>query len=416
MAPQSPHRRAAARLGALIGAAALISSVAVVSATPLARNVNAHLRAGDTARVTCEATLSTVLQTAQEVRLACGGAVPPTPTRVPTSTPVPTAIPVPTATATPAGATLEGVPVCAHDPRRWHGTVERNADNTIRCAYGHTHMDDPRPLDGVFGALPYGEISYPWETLDENHNKHNVYKWVTYSNPTCQSRVPGVTIKHARMQYHGDGHGGALTRFHSFFVQAEWCDTTDPSYAGRLQTGGWIDYGILFAGETHVALPNDPPRDSPAFGVDKRLHGSPTAFRGDFTWYGAQRPPSAPLGKVGVELGLRNEDWGPIDPARPNNPLLFYGGAQNGSWQGPLHVLSVYVEPFLTDYTGYTDRHGAVVQGCTAVGLDCVPFQTVGMRAGASQFRGEDGQAQLPAREYDVASPVTGNSLLKYPN
>jgi hypothetical protein len=441
MAPLQMHPRTAARLAALVGGVALVGSVAVVSAHPAARNVVEHLRVGDTARVTCDAALSITGQTPQELRLACGGVLPPatatappmstaiatrTPTALPgTVTPVPTTRPEATPTPMPPGSTIEGVPVCPHDDRTWHGLVERNADQTIRCTYGNTHFDDPRPLDGALGPWPFAEtISYPHETVDENHRKHNVYKWATYDNPTCQSRVPGLTLRAARMQYHGDAHAGALTRFHSYYTQARWCDTTNPAYDARVSIGGHLDTCILSlknatGGETYQPLPNDPPLDDPCRASRQRIHGQPLFPRLDFTWYWGNGGAPNPLNGIGLRLGfssgIRNEDWGPVDPVSPNNPLLFYGGVQNHSYQDPLHIYSMFIGDAV-NHQGYTDRHGWIVTGCTAPGLDCVPFSVSGMRAGVEhQFR-SDQHALLCCREYDVLSPVTGKSLIVYPN
>jgi hypothetical protein len=343
-----------------------------------------------------------------------------------TVTPVPTTRPEATPTPMPPGSMIEGVPVCTHDDRTWHGLVERNADNTIRCTYGSTHFDDPRPLDGALGPWPFAQtISYPHETVDENHRKHNVYKWATYDNPTCQSRVPGLTLRAARMQYHGDAHAGALTRFHSYYTQARWCDTTNPSYDARVSIGGHLDSCILSlknatGGETYLPLPNDPPLDDPCRASRQRIHGQPAFPRLDFTWYWGNGGAPNPLNGIGLRLGfssgIRNEDWGPVDPASPNSPeLLFYGGVQNHSYQDPLHIYSMFIGDAV-NHQGYTDRHGWIVTGCTTPGLDCVPFSVSGMRAGVEhQFR-SDVHALLCCREYDVMSPVTGKSLIVYPN
>ena len=42
------------------------------------------------------------------------------------------------------------------------------------------------------------------------------------------------------------------------------------------------------------------------------------------------------------------------------------------------------------DFNGYTDRHGKVVNGCTAIGLDCVPLIFENVPRGYTQYR-DDG-------------------------
>jgi hypothetical protein len=169
-----------------------------------------------------------------------------------------------------------------------------------------------------------------------------------------------------------------------------------------------MDYGNLFVRtasglDQYVPLPNDPP-DHPSA---RRIHGPPDVPRPDYTWYGIHRS--------SFNVGIRNEDWGPVNPNSPNNPLLFYGPPSDQSWQSVLHLASVNIQ-LGPNFNGFTDRYGTIVTNCTAISLDCVPFVYSNMPSGESQFRGEDRQERLPVRDYDVVSPVTGKSLIKYPN
>jgi hypothetical protein len=69
---------------------------------------------------------------------------------------------------------------------------------------------------------------------------------------------------------------------------------------------------------------------------------------------------------------------------------------------------------------GYLDRYGNVVQGCTSMGPDCVPFELTNVPTGLEGFRdleysqatGTPGQN----KNYDVVNPSTGDSLTVWPN
>jgi hypothetical protein len=95
----------------------------------------------------------------------------------------------------------EGVPVCA-DPgaTMWHNLVRRNADGSIACTYGHEHGDDPHQLDRTFGPMGgwwnHGQeqdLSYPWETMNENETKHSSYKIIVRGSD-AQPLQPWYTI------------------------------------------------------------------------------------------------------------------------------------------------------------------------------------------------------------------------------
>jgi hypothetical protein len=322
---------------------------------------------------------------------------------------------------------IEGVPVCTdHDPTKWHGLVKRNASGTISCTYGHEHKDDPRVLDEMFGSLEYGEISYPWQTSSslglENDAKHRVYDWMVAKDQPCKPAFGAkFSFDNMRAEVHADGNAGATVRFHSFFVQARACDPADPTWRGTISTGGHMDYGILVVSTAggpgqYVPLPGDPSSEgNHSRGKGNRGHGSPQTPRSDFTWYGTH-------GIMNV-LGIRKEDWGPVDPSDPKK-LLFYGGGQNGSWIEPLHLFALDITPRLdkldgkedgyATYDGFTDRYGSIVPSCSPVGPDCVPLKLVNMKVGSYQFRAD--VAGLKTRDFDVKSPVTGKSLIQFPN
>lgn len=170
-------------------------------------------------------------------------------------------------------------------------------------------------------------------------------------------------------------------------------------------------------------------------GLDRRIHGFDGRLRGDFTWYGSNRQ-SRPRGSLGLSIvvGVIKEDSGGVNSADPSQ-ILFYGmqpngNMQNGSWWEHVHLLQVGVPKELdgldgvidghVTYRGYTDRNGAIVQGCTIASVDCVPLVMENLHTGAVsgvpyayQFR-RDANG-LKVIDYDIKGP-TGESLIEYPN
>lgn len=340
----------------------------------------------------------------------CGPAWTPTPAP-PTATMIPntpTATPVPaTATATPQG----GIGACTHDVTRWHALVEYAADGSIACTYGHTHFDDPRTLDSHFGPLPYGEISYPWMTPNENveQGKHRFYKWAVYDGP-CVAVNSARGLKRFRLQAHADANAGAVTRYHSYFFQGTVCNPSNGLEISDITLGGHMDYGSLYLGaggkEKYVPLPGDA-GDTNVTGGDRRLHGTPGGFRGDWTWYGSHG--------LGLTVGLLHEDWGPVDPLNLSRQLYYPSSRQNHSWQEVGHLIG-HFRPFDVPSSGFADRHGKPVASPCAVGPDCVPYDFGTLNGGQSfQFRTEGQAGGTVIRDYDVLGP-DGQSLLRWPN
>jgi hypothetical protein len=392
------------------------------------------------------------------------------PTAVPTATQVPTAVPtatrvpptpVPAATQvppTPVPGPPGSVPACVHDVTKWHGLVERNADNTIRCTYGHEHGADPRVLDSLFGPLAQ-QISYAWATVSssgvsENSDtpilvtsdgrsivggKHRFYKWEVITaaqlqarrGKSCSSVNTPYSIDNARMEVHADGNAGAAIRFHSFTVDAELCDPNNSAYKGTVKLGGHFDYGHLMytkpdgSGDAIIPLPDDP---GPGYTSFRKIHGATTdrsqnGFRGDFTWYGSHGL---------VSDGIREEDWGPVDPNNPTGPVQFYGATGDASnptynhGQGvSLDLLQINVpDPSrfgvkprtdgTYDWSGHLDRSGHVVQ-CSTPDVDCIPVVFQNVMPGRFQISAED-PPMWDMTNFDVVDPSTGKSLITFVN
>lgn len=340
---------------------------------------------------------------------------------------------------TVAQSTIEGVPTCTdHDNKQWHSLVKKSG-STITCTYGHEHHDDPATAAAVsvFGqpGSSWGSsdsISYPWATSGENATlgKHAAYKYQVVTGMSCQSSRSDsrLSITDLRIQAHSDSSPGAATRFHSAYVEAKLCDMDNPSWSVLVRGGGHIDYGCLrvknaAGGFDQVAVPQDsmPPTLVCTAGGPRREHGSTTATQGqkfESTWYGR-------LGVIGT-LAVLTDTWGPINPSNPSEVLFFPSQAAppfvyNNSSQVPGHLLELAfsnawdlrdgVDDGLVSLNGFTNLQGGYLASCGPVGPSCVPLQAMGAKQGIYQVR-----SNLSQRQYDVNSPVTGKSLIAYPN
>lgn len=404
----------------------------------------------------------------------------PTSTPLPTGTGSPTALPssptrtlVPTQTATPLPMTpvstsvptttptsvpmIEGVPLCTdHDPTKWHPLVQKDAAGNILCTYGHEHGDNPHDLDGLFGAPPVQDIDYPWHGVGRNGNpeSHQAFKWEVFQPGTwgCQSANGNPFGFDAyRFEHHHSVISGDIVRFHSYMLQARTCDPADPSYHGMIQMGGWIDYGFLHqdggGGDSNPAgspcaeqvvsttlAPGAPEPDPEVYNNGaRRLHGIPGCERYDATWYGQQACYDSTCDMTlprGPQFGdaLRGGDWGSFDDSTPPTSLptiIFFDDAHQShhSWQQVGDVLALAVPAYTYGLqngvlTGawFTDRYGRIASGCTAAGLDCVPLIASNVKQGNYQLNGDSPPGFSLIRDNDVKSPVTGNSLITFPN
>jgi hypothetical protein len=420
-----------------VSVAMAISVKSVLSASNF-RDLVINLRQSQRATINCpgETIAVTTKNNGKTLELVCVSSPVTSPTIAPTPSPSPTTAPT---------GSLPIPPCTNHNDTVWHTLVERNPDGSVKCTYGHEHHDDPKVLNNIFGpvgALTGGnEISYPWQTHsdagDENAHKHASYKWNVVSVATCTPSNAPFGFKNIRAEFHQDGAPGALTRYHSYWLEAQTCDPNDTGYGGIIKTGGFMDYGRLFvstanaSSEVHIPLAGDP-----TSGDDRRLHMGisngvvPCCRNGDFTWYGSNRSNNIPgLRKVSVRNGLRGEDWGAIDPLNTSaivfNPNMWYGSVfkGNNSWQEPMHLLNITVPASLDSsdgvidnkvtFTGFTDRYGNILTTtCSPTGPDCVPLYLQNVKVGTYQFRADANK--IATREYDVI--INRQSLIQYPN
>lgn len=366
------------------------------------------------------------------------------------------ALPAP-ATATPTTSSMiEGVPVCTdHTKTAWHPLVKKDAAGKITCTYGHEHHADPNLANDVFGppGAWFGasgqSISYPWQTSGsaglENDAKHEGYKWYVEVNKACRpvGGQPGC-LRAWRVLVHSMGSASdAVVRFHSYSIEAlvEYNDQQ-----GIVRHGGHMDFGHLapaagggFACPVLATNPDmNPSTPEQDFnyrpveqggdcGEAPRREGGirnaahypyaprTDADRGGAGWYG---------GHLLTQLSTTIEDFGPVDYDAPANQLFYPSDRrQNGSKSNLGNMAIVLNYPWMAQYTsngritfdGYTDRLGNQSTTCTAPGMDC-PRLKIENAPAVVTYWNMSTQGDVTAPEYDVDSPVTGKSLIVFPN
>lgn len=302
-------------------------------------------------------------------------------------------------------------PLCAvHDPSVYHALW----NDVLGCHYDHEHGDmDFAQATAHLGldvlTLTGAEISYPWQTPDENALKHGGYKWTfkTTNEDPCipAENGPNGTDGFA-VEFHARGNGVEhMHRVHSSFIAVVICNTSGGR--GVLATGGWQDYGQRTSGYQGLvlALPDQPQPSYPS-GLAPYVAlscyndvGSPDcgakATHSDATW--VSRPQMTPgSGHVLAQLLFRARDthqWvnGSTRQSPPptfrwvcGNAAYNPAGCRGNNTTATIHqVFGVVPDAWdmldgLADgkvtYVGFTDRWGNVVSDCLSVSLDCVPL------------------------------------------
>jgi hypothetical protein len=392
---------------------AVLVAVFGISMTAMAEALIMNLRGGDSVEVNCEGSKLTLSrQSNTKVKASCKAAasnptpVPPTPKP---ATPVP---PTPKPEPNPSGVAL-----CPdHDPTQWHALfdAERN------CHYNHEHHDDPHEVDDIFGLVGdlYGgqEISYPWQTFSsrglENDVKHPGYKWLVRKNMGCFSKFEDGCLTDFRMQVHFIAAAmDATVRFHSFWLEARGCRENNPNVCGIIRTGGWTDFGHLEIDGQYVPLSGDPgSRDS----GHRRIHYNQTGNSNYGTWYGQSN-----IALTAIQTSRMWSKLNPSDPAAENLFCPNFRCSNNGS-NLQAHAIGFNIRSQLdndgdglVNFSGYTNRYGDIVNGCTEVGLDCVPLEIINMPVGRYQYR-DDNSGMGNGRTYDT-SPA-GEWWITFPN
>jgi hypothetical protein len=364
-----------------------------------------------------------------------------------------------TSTGAPSTALVEGVPVCTdHDPLKWHPLVKRDATGSILCTYGHEHHGNPHEVDDIFG--PPGawydgaeEVSYPWQTFAfastgtqnetpqaptdpsvyENARKHNGYKWYVKRNLPCIIRSGSDGCFRAfRVQVHALGaQTDTIVRFHSFSAEAL---IDIGGRQGIVRGGGWMNTGalnLLVGGDNGNVCP---PLDTNATGQPCGITVPPAA-RESYSTADVPSPHTAHANPGtttnwyadhdgGVSPGPAVQMWGPTNYTNPAQQLFYPPQYRANNTLGHLEnfvVNTAYLraapgpDGLLTGRV-YEDRHGKPARSCTTVALDCIPFTVEHAPLGTVSLHAPEDRADWYFPSYDVASPVTGGSLVMFPN
>ncbi len=334
---------------------------------------------------------------------------------------------------------FKGAPMCTdHNDTDYHGVW----NDEKGCFYDHTHGADPSKT--IFSGIVKEwdqEISYPWQTPNENLYKHKGYFYIydeakngceLFKNSPELKTEEFSCITHILYGVHSIGTTAELTtRYHSYRVVARVCDQQDMTKCGFVQTGGWADYGTLHCPykKTHCPLSNDPlplatdggklpdtvAINQPPYRtiipkslIDRSLkNNSVIQFWNnlgpnpiDFPYY---------PDRYNVIFGSAwtfDDAWGYIDPADSSLQLFV---CEKGDCKHNHTAVQLFTARFLNlpkgPFNGFTDRRGNIVNDCS-VGLDCVPFIVdAGVPEGTAFFNRAVRQGDPSAStiyEYDI--------------
>lgn len=341
----------------------------------------------------------------------------------PTDTPVP-----PTDTPVPSG----------HNDTIWH---------PVSADISHTHNDDPASVNHIFGPVePYTSgqsISYPWETPNENLNKHEGYKWFVFDWGNCRMTTSqlasgNLCVVAGRIQHHViGGPVGAQTRVHSFWAELQLC-TQDMSQCEIFRQGGHVPYGCLRAigakPRTHISLPSD----DGFCDTQEQVDGS--SYREHL------QPQQVPTNKdhvyanwstlndqqMGIQFAFSTaDDWQGIDV---NDPLTLnficpdFQCKYNHTTEAFYRIIveDSFLQQFddgtgIANFNGFTDRFGENFFNSCTLGPDCapliienVPIQTATFRFLKEDFGGRTFHDEAELNDFDLSPP--GEFWIEYPN
>ena len=338
-----------------------------------------------------------------------------------TDTPVaPSATPAPTDTPAPTG----------HNDTEWHPLTE---------AIGHEHGSDPNSVNDIFGepGCWFGNcgqsISYPFETLNENVLKHEVYTWIVLRD-LPPNRDPW--IKAFRMEAHFTGgafrnpsdptqaFAGYLARFHSAMIEAQVCRQSDGT-CGFVRIALRMDTGCLRINGAYHCLPGEEDANGSV-----RIYraqqfwasGFPPAGRSNILWY--TKFYGTPFGLLALNLEA-NDSSVNVDPDEISTLNLLcpafdceFNDSLKWVHRMKFRTLS-FADPDgdgLVSDSGFLNQSGSVDAGCTSPSSVCLPYS--GNNAPIGKYSYAPG-LQLPAEEpimleFDTSPP--GEFWIRHPN
>jgi hypothetical protein len=284
-------------------------------------------------------------------------------------------------------------------------------------------------------------------------------------NSDFQSYQPDNCIVASRIQYYQiGGTMASLARYHSYYAEYYACAYPDFTQCGVMRIGGWADLGSLHAphyngrvvrpggtvdfgpGSTYggagmqlvMNLEADGP-DLPPQSGEPYIFDRPASEAPDYAGWVPQLtdnmsqwsmndldcepiPDGHPChNRYARFFTTVGDAWNLLNKDDPNNPYWFCRDGQcpyNGSIHG-LGEVTTFVPPewgesgFAT-WTGYTDRWGNPVDGCSVPSLDCVPLAFEHYPTGLSVNVTDAGCGCTGQLEYDV-SP-SGVWWIRFPN
>ncbi len=349
--------------------------------------------------------------------------------------------------SSPAGNTIPphpGAPPCGvHNPQEYHGLW----NESIGCHYDHTHNFDPS--NTIFaeqaGVSAGTGISYPWQTPNENEQKHNGYKYSYTTTDGCQQANDFENcVMDSLIQIHAVGsQQGVTTRFHSFWSISRIC-TPDQQQCGTIETGGWSDFGFLHCPykTAHCPLSSDPtitagvnPIGQPPYLATVPLYQLERALSGgtiEQLWNSGSNPISRHIFPEQYnqlfEYDFSSIDaWGGVDPEDLTRLHLVCPEGDCSFNHSTLRVYEIVARvpqaldtdgDGLVSFHGFTDRRGSILEECSELGPDCIPLIIENAPVGNASFRIPIGN-RVPLSDwpdFDIYFDGETSGWIQYPN
>lgn len=309
-------------------------------------------------------------------------------------------------------ADLPPLPDELHDVNLWHGLAVGVTMEGVRAVYhadhehGQPYPDWARELFGELIDFTGTEVSYPWQTPNENMLKHPGYKrmgwdWRPFNLPLRVNNAGAVDA--AFIFTHAMGtHAAALARIHSFFG-AVLLRAPGGGPGGILITGGHADFGQLTVpykgGPASIVPLANAPQPAYADGTPPYRGHSTLALndQGHTHWNCVVRRESIPSVEETYHRLLRfafrqthihEYVTGGIQTAEPQ--FAFYSGGvefdpdtEYNSSTRNLYQVEVDVPAELAgadgrvNYIGFTDLQGRILPNADQAGPEAVPVQFI---------------------------------------
>ncbi len=333
----------------------------------------------------------------------------------------------------------------------WHTSENENKMNVMTTTNGVTY---DLGKHGGMKVSTYANIPNPCQ--------QDAYSWV--KNDSRFNARPLSCVTDIRILHHWKGDADFGSRFHSVWREMRVCapkgdGTADQTKCGIVRSGGWSDYGVFHCPykSDKCPLPGidpvelsasydlnlDPYRaiDNQQLGNSFLNNASPWAMGKTAAWGGSDNKgvitscnpfsshswckntvtshkffvydiPFA-LDKNKLLAPLNGQDMAsryresltlicPDGTCRFNNTEFSLFEAISAT-PDSLDATDGKTDGLVT-YSGWTDRYGKIVTGCTTAGLDCVPLRYEHVPVGYAVWSSQPGisGAELPRKNHDV--------------